>query len=108
MAVPAGAPLVEIVTIQNRKGLHARAAAKFVQVVNAHRADVKVTRLPSTQPLFDHEEGELWATSGGSVLGILTLGAEQGVQLRLEACGAEAEQVLGELRALIDRKFDEE
>lgn len=108
MAVSADSPLVEVVTIQNRKGLHARAAAKFVKVVNAHEAEVRVTRLPSTGTLFESEEGELWATSGGSVLGILTLGAEKGVQLRLEASGKQAEDVLSELKALIQRKFDEE
>lgn len=108
MSVSADAPLVEVMTIQNKKGLHARAAAKFVRVVNDHDAEVKVTRLPSTQPLFGHEEGELWSTSGGSVLGLLTLGAEMGVQLRVEASGAQAAQALDTLRALIERKFDEE
>jgi phosphotransferase system HPr (HPr) family protein len=46
--------------------------------------------------------------SGGSVLGILTLGAEKGAQLRLEATGEDAQKVLDNLRDLIDRKFDEE
>lgn len=101
-------PLVEIVTICNRKGLHARAAAKFVQVVNRHKAQVKVTRLTVTQSLFEEADGEQWAASGGSVLGVLTLGAEQGAQLRLEACGEEAGLVLAELRELIERRFDEE
>ena len=100
-------PIVEILTIQNAKGLHARAAAKFVRVVNACDAEVKVRRVNCTAPLFENCE-DLWTASGGSVLGILTLGAEKGAQLRLEASGKEARKVLDELRALIDRKFDEE
>lgn len=99
--------LVEILTIQNQKGLHARAAAKFVRVVNACNAEVKVTRVNCTAPLFQDCE-DLWTASGGSVLGILTLGAEKGAQIRLEATGEDAQKVLDELRDLIDRKFDEE
>lgn len=101
------APLVEILTIQNIKGLHARAAAKFVKVVNACDAEVKVTRVNCTSSLFEECE-DLWTASGGSVLGILTLGAEKGVRLRLEASGKDARKVLDDLRDLIDRKFDEE
>lgn len=100
-------PIVSVLTIQNQKGLHARAAAKFVQVVNAREADVKVTRLNCTAQLFDDCE-DPWMASGGSVLGILTLGAEKGAQIRLEATGKDAQTVLDELRDLIDRKFDEE
>lgn len=100
-------PLVEILTIQNVKGLHARAAAKFVQVVNACDAEVKVQRVNCTTPLFEDCE-DLWTASGGSVLGILTLGAEKGAQLRIEATGREARKVLDGLRDLINRKFDEE
>lgn len=99
--------LVEILTIQNQKGLHARAAAKFVRVVNACNADVKVTRVNCTVPLFEDCE-DLWMASGGSVLGILTLGAEKGAQIRVEATGEDAQKVLNELRDLINRKFDEE
>lgn len=101
------APLVEILTIKNAKGLHARAAAKFVRVVNACDAEVKVMRVNCTAPLFEDCE-DLWTASGGSVLGILTLGAEKGAELRLEATGRDARKVLDGLRDLIDRKFDEE
>lgn len=103
----AEAPLVKIVTIQNIKGLHARAAAKFVKVVNACNAELSVTRVNCTAPLFEDCD-DLWTASGGSVLGILTLGAEKGAQLRLEASGEEAQKVLDELSRLIDSKFDEE
>lgn len=103
----ASSPIVEILTIKNQKGLHARAAAKFVRVVNALNADVKVTRVNCTAPLFEDCE-DLWMASGGSVLGILTLGAEKGAQIRIEASGQDAQQVVDDLRALIDSKFDEE
>lgn len=100
--------LVETVIIKNKKGLHARAAAKFVRIVNAHDVHVKVTRLTCTQTLFDEDDGEQWAASGGSVLGVLTLGAEQGAKLRLEASGPDAAKTIHELCELIERKFDEE
>jgi phosphocarrier protein len=103
----ADAPVIAVLTIQNQKGLHARAAAKFVRVVNECDAEVKVTRVNATAPLFEDCE-DLWTAAGGSVLGILTLGAEKGAQIRLEATGAQAQKVVDDLRALIDRKFDEE
>ena len=100
-------PVVAILTILNKKGLHARAAAKFVRVVNACDAEVKVTRVNCTAPLFEDCE-DLWTAAGGSVLGILTLGAEKGAHIRLEATGAEAQKVVDDLHAIIEKKFDEE
>lgn len=100
-------PVVAVLTILNNRGLHARAAAKFVRVVNACDAEVKVTRVNCTTPLFEDCEN-LWTASGGSVLGILTLGAEKGAQIRVEACGVDAAKVVQELQELITRKFDEE
>ncbi len=96
-----------IITISNIKGLHARAAAKFVKVVNAHEASVKVVRTNATQSLFE-QECEFQVADGSSVLGILTLGAEKGAEICISAEGADAEKVLAELCDLIDRKFDEE
>ena len=107
MTMAAKEAMVQILTIKNKKGLHARAAAKFVRVVNAHNADVKVTRVNCTPPLFNDCD-DLWRASGGSVLGILTLGAEKGAQIRVEATGDDAQVVLNELHDLIERKFDEE
>lgn len=96
-----------VLTILNKKGLHARAAAKFVVVVNAHQSEVKVTRVGGTPNMFDELDGYCSAL-GSSVLGILTLGAEKGAQIRLEATGADAEAVLIALQTLIHNKFDEE
>ena len=92
--------------IQNAKGLHARAAAKFVTVVNSFSSEVKVTRVGGCPNLFE-EQRDYWAASGGSVLGILTLGAEKGAKISVEAHGDDAEQVLAALEALINNKFDE-
>lgn len=94
-----------VLTICNKKGLHARAAAKFVTVVNSHHSEVTVQREGCPQSLFDDQD--YWTASGGSVLGILTLGAEQGCQIRISAKGEDAPQVIAELKALIERKFDE-
>ena len=95
------------ITITNLKGLHARAAAKFVKVVNAHDAHVKVSRTNCTQHLFPDTE-EFQVADGSSVLGILTLGAEKGAEICISAEGADAEKVMMELCELIARKFDEE
>lgn len=98
--------LSRIVVIQNVKGLHARATAKFVQCASGFDATLKVRRLCTTSPLFGEGE-ELWVANGTSVLGILTLGAEKGVQLLLEAEGEEAELLLDAMEKLVNDKFGE-
>lgn len=97
-----------VLTIQNKKGLHARAAAKFVKVVNAYDAEVKVTRKQQQIASLFEECEDMWAASGGSVLGILTLGAEKGAEICLEASGPDAGLVLDELTALVNGKFGED
>ncbi|MFO0109454.1 MAG: HPr family phosphocarrier protein [Alphaproteobacteria bacterium] len=91
------------VLIQNRKGLHARAAAKFVKTATQFDAQVRVTRLP--------KDGESGAPAGSvaatSILGLLMLAAETGVELDLAADGPAAQAALDALTALIARKFDE-
>ena len=78
-------PVTRDLRIVNRKGLHARATAKFVHCVEGFDADVRVTR-----------NGE---TVGGlSIMGILTLGAGQGCTVTVSATGA----------ALIAARFGEE
>lgn len=94
------------VTIQNKKGLHARAAAKFVKCVNEFDAKVMVTRLGEPPESLVDEELE-WTVRGGSILGLMMLGAEPGVELLLEATGAGAGEVLEALKKLVDSKFDE-
>ena len=86
-------------TICNRKGLHARAAAKFVKTCQAFQAEVWVTRADDAMP----EERVI----GTSILGLMMLAAEPGTTLKLEAQGPEAAELLETLVNLIERRFDE-
>lgn len=89
--------------IINRKGLHARAAAKLVKTAAQYNAQVRVTRL--MQP---GETGDpVPSVAAGSILGLLMLAAEMGAELELAAEGTEAQQALSALVALITRRFDE-
>jgi len=81
--------------IVNRKGLHARATAKFVQCVDRFDADVKVTRCGET-------------VGGDSIMGILTLGAGLGATITVVAQGAQAAEALEALAALVANRFDED
>jgi len=81
--------------IQNQKGLHARAAAKFVKVANAYDAEIRVVK------------GET-DVSGRSIMGLMMLAAGIGCEIEMRADGPAAGPVLAALVDLIDRKFDEE
>ncbi len=85
----------ETVLIENKRGLHARAAAKFVKLVEAHDAEVTV-----------YKDGS--EVCGQSIMGLLMLGAGQGCSIDIQTQGNEAEQVMVALQSLITRKFDEE
>jgi phosphocarrier protein len=86
------------VEICNKKGLHARAAAKFVKVVASFEADVLVTKL-------GHEE--LPSVGGASILGLMMLGADPGSRLTINAMGSQAEEVVAALKELVETKFGE-
>ena len=81
--------------IQNQKGLHARAAAKFVKVANAYDAEIRVVK------------GET-DVEGRSIMGLMMLAAGIGCEIELRAVGPGAGPALAALVDLIDRKFDEE
>jgi phosphocarrier protein len=81
--------------IVNRKGLHARATAKFVQCVDRFEAEVKVTRCGET-------------VGGDSIMGILTLGAAMGSTITVSASGAEAKAALDAIEALVANRFGED
>lgn len=87
--------LEKTVQIGNKRGLHARAAAKFVKMVEQFNADVKVAK-------DDMEVG------GSSIMGLLMLSASKGTVIKISAAGAQAETALSELAALVERKFDED
>ena len=83
------------IRIVNRKGLHARATAKFVQCVDRFNADIKVTRCGET-------------VGGDSIMGILTLGAGLGSTITVSASGLEAKEALDALEELIANRFGED
>ena len=89
-----GALLREL-TIVNRRGLHARASAKFVRVVEAHGADVHVSK-----------DGQI--VEGASIMGLLMLGAGPGSTITVSARGEDAAGVLDALAALVDDGFGED
>lgn len=82
------------VTIVNQRGLHARAAAKFVRTAETFKARVEVTRDDLT-------------VTGTSILGLMMLGAGIGSTLSLRAEGEDAQAALDALTDLIARGFDE-
>ena len=86
------------VEIVNKKGLHARAAAKFVKTVSSFDAEVLVTKLG---------QEDLPSVSGASILGLMMLGADPNSRLTINAMGAQAEAVVAALKELIENKFGE-
>ncbi len=86
--------VVSVLTICNRKGLHARASARFVQTVEKFDADVRVMRC-----------GEI--VGGTSIMGLMMLAAAPGTSITVEATGREAAEVIAALAALIDSRFGE-
>ena len=81
-------------TLKNRLGLHARAAAKLVQAASSFDAKVSLSR-----------EGE--EVDGKSILGLLLLAAGKGTPLLVRVEVSDEEQALAAHRDLVDRKFDE-
>lgn len=82
------------VTIVNQKGLHARAAAKFVKLAGQFNADVTVTKKEST-------------VSGVSIMGLMMLAASPGCQIEIRATGREADRAVEALAGLVTAGFDE-
>ncbi len=82
------------VAVVNRLGLHARAAARFVQAASGFSAMVRVSNGTTTM-------------DGKSILGLLLLAAAQGTTLVIEADGADEEAAVTELAALVTRGFEE-
>src|SRR4051812_36413292 len=92
--VPDGA-LVRELPIINRKGLHARASAKFVQTVERFNSDVTVTRCAET-------------VGGRSIMGLLTLAAAQGTSITVTAKGEDAQDCLQAIGDLLANRFGED
>ena len=83
------------VTILNKRGLHARAAARFVKLAGQFDANITVT----------HKDTSV---SGRSIMGLMMLAASPGSQVRLSAYGPQAEAAIEAIAALIAAKFEED
>lgn len=81
--------------IVNEKGLHARASARFVELVEAHDAHARVTK-------------DGLSVSGDSIMGLLMLAASRGSTIQVEISGAEAAKLADALEALVAARFGEE
>ena len=92
---PADGVLVREFVIKNKLGVHARPAALIVKLASGYDADVQVEKAGAS-------------VSGKSIMGLLTLEAGYGCKLTISVAGLDADELLLELSALIERKFDEE
>jgi phosphocarrier protein len=87
--------LVRELSIVNRRGLHARASAKFVQCVERFDAEVSVSRGGET-------------VDGTSIMGLMTLAAAPGTTITVAVRGAEADAALKAIEDLVSSRFGEE
>ena len=85
------------VMITNRRGLHARASAKFVNLAAQYDATVHVT---------GPNDGE--KVVGTSIMGLMMLAAGPGSSICIEASGTQAREALNALASLVEAKFDED
>ena len=81
--------------IVNVKGLHARASARFVEVVEDHDARAEVSKDGMT-------------VSGDSIMGLLMLAASRGTTIEVTTSGAQADALADALAALVAARFGEE
>lgn len=80
--------------IENLRGLHARASARFCAVANSFDASVHVTH-------------EGWSVPGNSIMGLMMLGAGRGAEIKISAQGPQAEEALDTLVKLVSDRFGE-
>lgn len=85
----------EIVIVQNQAGLHTRPAAKLVKLASKFESE-----------FFIHRYG--YRVNGKSILGVMTLAAEEGAELELEFEGPDEKEAFQVIKDLFDRKFEEE
>lgn len=81
-------------TIRNKKGLHARAAAKFAGVAGAFASRIDVSRGGQT-------------VTATSIMGLMMLAAAPGCEIVVHADGTDAEAALDAVEALVENRFDE-
>lgn len=88
-------PVTQVLAIINEKGLHARASAKFVEVVEEFDARAWVAR-------------DGMKVSGDSIMGLLMLAASRGSSIEVTTDGPQAEALAEALRALVANRFGED
>ena len=93
-AEAAAATTRRVVKICNQKGLHARAAARFVKT--AHEFDAEI---------WVRKNGTI--VNGRSIMGLMMLAAASGAELQISAAGPEADSAVETLARLVECKFDE-
>lgn len=92
---PRDGAIVRVIEIFNKKGLHARASAKFVQTVEEFDAEVKVTRGSET-------------VGGTSIMGLMMLSAGPGTSITVTANGKQAAEAMAAICALVADRFGED
>ena len=86
--------ITQPVTIINKLGLHARAAAKFVTLALKYQSEIEVKRGDRT-------------VNGKSIMGIMLLAASKGTELEICISGEDASEAMSALVALVNNRFDE-
>ncbi len=88
-------PDIRVAEIKNKRGLHARAAAKFSKLAGEFDATVEVSRIGQT-------------VVGTSIMGLMMLAAAMGTEIEMTASGAQATEALDALEILVGDKFGED
>jgi len=87
--------LRKTLTIKNKLGLHARAAAKLVKTASKYLSKIEITANDKTVP-------------AKSIMGVMLLAASKGTKIKLVADGPDSQEAITALTKLINNKFDEE
>lgn len=83
------------ITIINKLGLHARAAAKLINVTSSFSSDIQLNK-----------DGR--QVDGKSIMSVMMLAASKGTELTISTCGDDEQQALEAIEQLINNRFDEE
>lgn len=93
------------VAVTNKKGLHARAAAKFVKTAGQFDTKIMVSKVAGAGVVEGAAHAEC---SGCSILGLMMLGAECGSSIRIRSEGEQGQLACNALQKLVEEKFQEE
>lgn len=88
-------PMTRVLKIVNEKGLHARASAKLVELVEGFDAEAEVSK-------------DGMCVTGDSIMGLLMLAASRGTEIEVTTSGAQAEELANAIEALVADRFGED